>query len=67
MKYVDISNLADYVPITVFERINKLIGFLKEKASNKQENRLKEHLADIEKKIVLLNVLYENGGVITDG
>lgn len=29
MKYVDISNLADFVPIAVFERVNKLIGFLK--------------------------------------
>lgn len=67
MKYVDISNLADFVPIAVFERVKKLIGFLKEKATSKQESKLKERLADIEKKIILLNVLYENGGVMTDG
>ena len=59
--------MADYVPITAFERVNKLIGFLKEKATNKQEAKLRENLADIERKIIILNVLYENGGVMTDG
>lgn len=58
VKFVDLSNLADYVPIAVFERVNQFIGFLKERAKNNQQAKLKETLGEIEKKIVLLNVLY---------